>query len=164
MKNEKGKIVKKNNIHLFANLLECDVCHNNFSSSLDRPRVNQGGYRHSMYNCYGRRIGACKSKYVSDVYLGKFVFNYIANLYKAYCSFGKSTTFETFKKKMLRGNIFSDIKEVTNLEGIYNIFCQSIMIKQQQILLIIKILNRIWEMNFVSPLAKKVNMKELWLV
>ena len=76
-----------------------------------------------MYNCYGRRIGACKSKYVSDVYLGKFVFNYIANLYKAYCSFGKSTTFETFKKKMLRGNIFSDIKEVTNLEGIYNIFC-----------------------------------------
>lgn len=123
LKNEKGKIVKKNNIHLFANLLECDVCHNNFSSSLDRPRVNQGGYRHSMYNCYGRRIGACKSKYVSDVYLGKFVFNYIANLYKAYCSFGKSTTFETFKKKMLRGNIFSDIKEVTNLEGIYNIFC-----------------------------------------
>ena len=40
LKNEKGKIVKKNNIHLFANLLECDVCHNNFSSSLDKMAVS----------------------------------------------------------------------------------------------------------------------------
>lgn len=43
-------------------------------------------------------------------------------MYKAYNSFRKTTTFETFKKKILRGRTFESVQKISGLEDIYNIF------------------------------------------
>lgn len=66
-----------------------------------------------VYNCVShRRFNTCNNKYVSDVTLRPFVLNYISNLMKARKSFGKSTSIETFEKKLLRGDVFADVEAI----------------------------------------------------
>ncbi|MDO4302198.1 MAG: recombinase family protein [Clostridia bacterium] len=118
--NSEKKIVNKQNTHIFRGLLTC-VCGGNMTASLGKARVN--GYKPSKYACHNRIFGhKCENPYVSDPYLGNFVLNFVSNLYKAYSSFGKTTTFETFKKKTLRGRTFECVQKISGLENIYNIF------------------------------------------
>lgn len=112
----------RKNTHIFAGLLTCGYCGGNMGATVDRARSD--GWRPSVYNCYRhRKFNDCKSKYVSDVTLGPFVLNYIANLIKARKSFGKTTSIETFQKKLLRGPIFADVERIeqAGLEEMYQL-------------------------------------------
>ena len=107
----KNRAYTRKNVHIFAGLLTCGCCGKNMSATLDRARSD--GWRPSIYNCVShRRFSTCNNKYVSDVTLGPFVLNYISNLMKARKSFGKSTSIETFEKKLLRGDVFADVEAI----------------------------------------------------
>ncbi len=111
---EGGSTYFRKNTHIFAGLLKCASCGSHFQATIDRKRAD--GWRPSIYLCSRhRRYGDCENKYVSDVTLGPFVLNYIANIMKAQRSFGKTTSIETLEKKLLRGPLFED---VAHIEGV----------------------------------------------
>lgn len=83
-------------------------------STIDRERAD--GYRPSIYACSRkRRFNDCPNKYISDVTLAPFVLNYIANIIKAQNNFGKSTQLATFERKLLRGEMFSDVDHIETI-------------------------------------------------
>lgn len=90
-------------------------------ATIDRERDN--GYRPSIYLCSRhRRFNDCPNKYISDIVVGPFILNYIANIIKAQNNFGATTSLETFEKKLLRGDAFTDVKgiELTGLQDMYD--------------------------------------------
>ncbi|MEG1894593.1 MAG: recombinase family protein [Oscillospiraceae bacterium] len=112
--NRNNKTYMRKNIHIFAGILQCGRCGSNMPSTIDRERAD--GYRPSLYQCSRhRRFSDCDNKYISDVTLGPFVLNYIANIMKAQNNFGKSTSIETFEKKLLRGELFSDVEGIESV-------------------------------------------------
>lgn len=118
----KNRSYTRKNVHIFAGLLTCGCCGRNMSATLDRVRAD--GWRPSIYNCEThRRFNSCSNKYVSDVTLGPFVLNYISNLMKASKSFGKTTSIETFEKKLLRGDVFAGVEAIERpgLEEMYRL-------------------------------------------
>lgn len=116
-----GQTYQRKNIHIFAGLLRCGCCGSNMKASLDRPRTD--GWRPSVYICTRRRrFNDCQNKYVSDITIGPFILNFIANLFRVSNSFGKSTSIETLEKKLLRGDVFSQVDHIERpgLEELYN--------------------------------------------
>ena len=59
---------------------------------------------------------------MSDITLGPFILNYISNIIKANANMGKTTTPDMFKKKLLRGDVFKDVKDIapSGLNEMYN--------------------------------------------
>ncbi len=109
-----GKKYVRKNTHIFAGLLYCAYCGGQMQATIDRARND--GYRPSIYACSRkRRFNDCENKYISDVVLGPFVLNYIANILKAQKGFGKTTTVEAFEKKLLRGAMFFDVKHIDSV-------------------------------------------------
>ncbi len=109
------------NTHIFAGLLACGKCGSQMQSTIDRERDN--GYRPSIYLCSRhRRFNDCSNKYISDIVVGPFVLNYIANIIKAQNNFGATTSIETFEKKLLRGDVFAGVKgiEGAGLQEMYD--------------------------------------------
>ena len=109
------------NTHIFAGLLICGNCGSQMCATIDRERDN--GYRPSIYLCSRhRRFNDCPNKYISDIVVGPFILNYIANIIKAQNNFGATTSLETFEKKLLRGDAFTDVKgiELTGLQDMYD--------------------------------------------
>lgn len=99
------------NTHIFAGLLFCGNCNLQMQSTIDRVHAN--GYRPSIYQCTRRRrFNDCNNKYISDVVVGPFVLNYISNVIKAQNNFGKSTSIETFERKLLRGSYFTRVDHI----------------------------------------------------
>jgi DNA invertase Pin-like site-specific DNA recombinase len=99
------------NTHIFAGLLICGGCGSQMQSTLDRVRSD--GYRPSIYLCSRhRRFNDCNNKYISDIVVGPFILNYIANIIKAQNNFGKRTDISTFEKKLLRGDVFKDVEHI----------------------------------------------------
>ncbi len=116
-----SKTYSRKNIHIFAGLLKCGYCGSGMPSTVDRARSD--GWRPSIYSCSRkRRFNDCPNKYISDITLGPFVLNYIANMMKAQRSFGKTTSIEVLEKKLLRGDTFSDVEHIDRpgLEELYN--------------------------------------------
>lgn len=116
-----GSTYYRKNIHIFAGLLKCGRCGSYFQATIDRKRAD--GWRPSIYLCSRhRRYGDCDNKYISDVTLGPFVLNYIANIMKAQRSFGKTTSIETLEKKLLRGPLFADVEHIegVGLQELYD--------------------------------------------
>lgn len=106
-----GMTYQRKNIHIFSGLLKCGCCGYTMIASPDRERSD--GWRPSVYKCSRqRRFGDCDNKYVSDVTLGPFALNFVANLIRASNSFGKSTSIETLEKKLLRGDMFSQVDHI----------------------------------------------------
>ncbi|MBE6993016.1 MAG: hypothetical protein E7423_00005, partial [Ruminococcaceae bacterium] len=91
------------NVHIFAGLLRCGNCGANMSASQDRRRVS--GWRPSIYGCSNKRKGGldCQSKYVSDAYLGPFVFSFISNIIKTKGQIGPKTSLANLEKMLLAG-------------------------------------------------------------
>ena len=117
----KRKTYTRKNTHVFAGLLTCGKCGSTMVATIDRARSN--GWRPSIYSCSRRRrYSDCDNKYISDVALGPFTINFIANLIKAAKSFGRSTTIETLQKKLLRGEAFAAVDHIEGLEELYNHF------------------------------------------
>ena len=116
-----GLTYQRKNIHIFSGLLRCGYCGSNMTASLDRARAD--GFRQSMYICSRRRrFDDCKNPYVTDSSIGGFILNFIANLIKAANSFGKSTSIETFQKKLLRGDGMKQVDHIgePGLMELYN--------------------------------------------
>lgn len=109
------------NTHIFAGLLTCGRCGAQMQATIDRERGN--GYRPSIYLCSRhRRFNDCSNKYISDIVVGPFVLNYIANIIKAQNNFGATTSLETFEKKLLRGDVFAAVQgiEPSGLQEMYD--------------------------------------------
>ncbi|MDO4540925.1 MAG: recombinase family protein, partial [Syntrophomonadaceae bacterium] len=118
---EGGSTYYRKNTHIFAGLLKCGNCGSYFQATTDRKRAD--GWRPSIYLCSRhRRFNDCDNKYISDVTLGPFVLNYIANIMKAQRSFGKTTSIETLEKKLLRGPLFADVEHIegVGLQELYD--------------------------------------------
>jgi DNA invertase Pin-like site-specific DNA recombinase len=115
-----GSTYNRKNLHIFAGLIRCGNCGSNMTASPDRKR--NGGWRPSVYTCSRRkRFSDCPNKYVSDVTLGPFALNYIANMMKAQKSFGASTSIETLEKKLLRGKQLADVEHIEGI-GLQEIY------------------------------------------
>lgn len=107
-----GKTYVRKNTHIFAGLITCAVCGGRMSATIDRRRAN--GWRPSIYACQTRRknTNQCASKYVSDVTLGPFVFNFLANIVRAKGKIGRRTTLAQLQKILLKGDAFSDVSAI----------------------------------------------------
>lgn len=115
-----GLTYQRKNTHIFAGLLRCGCCGSSMASTIDRERSD--GWRPSIYMCTRRRrFNDCQNKYVSDITLGPFILNFIANMIRVSNSFGKSTSIETLEKKLLRGDVFSNVDHIERpgLEELY---------------------------------------------
>ena len=118
-----GKTFNRENVHIFAGLLTCGYCGSLMRASQDRKRNDY--WRPSIYSCSRKRYyNDCPSKYISDVTLGPFILNYMANMIRARKSFGASTSIETLEKKLLRGATFKDVISIgrPGLEELYRHF------------------------------------------
>lgn len=112
--NRNNKTYVRKNIHIFAGILQCGRCGSNMPSTIDRERAD--GYRPSIYQCSRhRRFSDCDNKFISDIVLGPFVLNYVANIMKAQGNFGKSTSVEAFEKKLIRGEAFSEVEGIEHV-------------------------------------------------
>ena len=107
-----GVTYVRKNIHVFAGLVSCGTCGANMSATLDRRRAD--GWRPSIYGCSKRRSNdkSCKNKYISDIILGPFIFNYVANIIRLRQSFTERMDNISLEKKLLKGDIFDDIKAI----------------------------------------------------
>lgn len=107
-----GETYIKKNIHVFGGLISCGKCGSNMSATLDRRRAD--GWRPSIYGCSKRRHNdtKCRNKYISDIILGPFVFNYIANIIRSKESVNAKTGLDTLEKKLLRGSVFYDVESI----------------------------------------------------
>lgn len=109
-----SKTYSRKNVHIFAGLLYCGFCGSQMQSTIDRARAD--GYRPSIYACTRkRRFDDCENKYISDITVAPFVLNYIANILKAQNNFGRSTTIETFERKLLRGPFFEGVEHIESV-------------------------------------------------
>lgn len=107
-----GETYIKKNIHVFGGLISCGKCGSNMSATLDRRRAD--GWRPSIYGCSKRRHNdtKCRNKYISDIILGPFVFNYIANIIRSKEAVNAKTGLDALEKKLLRGSVFCDVESI----------------------------------------------------
>ncbi len=116
----------RKNVHIFAGLIRCGECGSRMTAQHDRERTD--GWRPSLYFCSNRRrFSTCANKSATDVTLGPFVFNFLANLMKAAKSFGVTTSIETLEKKLLRGSALSEVAHIegVGLQEIYDVLRRS---------------------------------------
>lgn len=105
---------KKKHTHVFAGVLRCADCGAGFQvSRLDKARLN--GFIPSQYICTSRRTyRACEALGVSDVVVGAFVFNFVANLVAVSAArreYVKAGIDET-EKRLLQGDAFSNVLQI----------------------------------------------------
>ena len=113
---------KNKHVHVFSGILECAHCHSVFIASLDRPRSD--GYTPSRYRCKSKSIGSgCDARIISEITLGPFIINYVANLLKAYKSINTITTSKELEAILLSGDPFKNIKHISSgLKELHKIF------------------------------------------
>lgn len=109
-------------IHIFSGVLKCGKCGNNFNANrVDKARLS--GFKPTTYNC-SRRITMkdCDNKMASDVVVGPFVFNYMANMLKAQRDITKIGGIQSLKKILLSGECFKNVSDIDNdgLQAFYN--------------------------------------------
>ena len=100
-------------VHIFAGLIRCGACGSNYIASISRARAS--GYRPSMYLCGGRRrSGTCKNRFVNDILVGNFVFNYISNMIRLRSAFRPRWTAARIQKFLLEGDVFAGVAPSTD--------------------------------------------------
>lgn len=97
-------------VHTFSGHLVCGKCGANMIASKDRARAN--GWRPSVYRCAQRsRMLDCEnSKTISEIYIGPFIFNYVANMARIQKNFKNIKTLEQLERELLKGPEFEGIK------------------------------------------------------
>ena len=94
--------------HIFSKLLRCGQCGHTMGGGLDRARSD--GYRPSRYYCTSHtRKAGCTNGVYSDVYLGPFVFNYIATLVRAQRALTDTQKPRDLERMLLRGKFFDSV-------------------------------------------------------
>ena len=106
------KTYQRKNIHIFAGLCKCGMCGSNMSATKDN--VREHGYRPSVYGCALRRKTKtqCSNPFLSDVKLGPFMINIIANIMRMESSVSKSTSIQRMQDIILSGDIFQHVISV----------------------------------------------------
>lgn len=108
-------------IHIFAIITKCGFCGSTMGAGLDTARTD--GYRPSKYYCTSHStVRGCPNKMVTDITLGPFIFNYIANMVKASQKLKRGTGAKALERMLLSGSYFEDIAgiEASGLEETYN--------------------------------------------
>lgn len=110
--NQKNESHINKHIHIFSGLLRCGLCGSNMSATPDRLRAD--GLQPSVYACAKHRKGSshCRNKYVSELAIGPFIFNYIANIIRAKDSVTATTSLDVLERKLLRGGAFEDVEHI----------------------------------------------------
>ncbi|NFA42960.1 recombinase family protein [Clostridium botulinum] len=117
---------KNSNIHVFASLIKCKKCGETFIANCDVTRKD--GYRPSYYYCKGKYGSyGCDAKLISDITLGPFIINYLANLLKAQKKLNKKNNLKDLEQFLLSGKTFVNIAGIdrANLESLYLSFLYS---------------------------------------
>ncbi|WP_286821734.1 recombinase family protein [Mitsuokella sp. UBA4253] len=108
----KATHVQRKHVHIFAGLIQCGVCGSNYAVSVDRARAS--GYQPSMYNCGGRRQkGTCKNRYVNDITIGGFVFNYISNVIRLRTAFRPQWSLARIQRFLLQDENFREVASLS---------------------------------------------------
>lgn len=107
-----GDTYVRKNVHIFGGLVRCGICGANMSATSDRIRAN--GWRPSIYGCSTRRKSSskCNNKYISDVSLGPFIFNFLANILRLRNAVSVDTTPKELEQKLLSGSPFADVDHI----------------------------------------------------
>lgn len=113
---------KNSHVHIFSGLLECSDCHSIFIANLDRPRSD--GYTPSRYRCKSKSIGSgCDASMISEITLGPFIINYIANILKAYKSIESLKASQDLESILLTGDPFKKVKHISRgLKELHKLF------------------------------------------
>lgn len=123
-----GTSYVRKNIHIFAGLVRCGICGSNMSATMDRVRAD--GWRPSIYGCNKRRNNnaECQNKFISDIILGPFVFNYVANIIRAKDTVTKRTDLASLQRKLLRGDAFNQVESIGSdgLQQIYDLLLSGV--------------------------------------
>lgn len=102
-----GYMPKKKHFHVFGGILYC-TCGSSLHSDTDT--VRKSGFAPSMYRCGSRTRGKkCVAPGTSDVVLGPFLFNYIANLVKATAAKSQIKDEHDLEARLLSGPEFKNI-------------------------------------------------------
>lgn len=102
--------------HVFASLIKCGECNNNYTAKCDKP--HKDGYQPSLYVCSGReKRDGCSQKTISDKIVGTFVLQFIKNV----TQLKSSTKLEDMEKLLLLN--LDDVYGIDNnsIEELYNI-------------------------------------------
>lgn len=108
--------------HIFAGLVHCGCCGSLMIATLDRKLAD--GYRPSMYICSEKRLSKkCTNKYVNDITLGNFIFNYVSNLIRLQKIFSPSYTDDDIEQILLNGKAFDNVTSInkSTISEIHNI-------------------------------------------
>lgn len=104
---------QRRNTHIFAGLITCGQCGEIYFATLSRRLAS--GYRPSIrYLCSGRRQkNHCDNKYLTDISVGNFIFNYISNLIQLKKDFNPRWKESRIRNKLLRSPILDTVKEIS---------------------------------------------------
>lgn len=113
----------KSNIYVFGKICYCGKCGSNLVSTTGR--LHSDGYRTSIYSCSKRRkSNTCDNPAVNDLVIGEFVINYISNIINAKKEFSTIPDIDSFRKKLLHGQMFKDVISVEGLNELYSLLSQ----------------------------------------
>lgn len=103
---------QRTEVHIFSGLLRCGLCGG--MMYVGRDRVRASGIRPDQFGCANRRRkqSPCTNKYVTDIVVGPFVFNYISRMIKATKRINQNTTPEVLQQFLLDAPMFSAVKSI----------------------------------------------------
>ncbi|MCK8824671.1 recombinase family protein [Fuchsiella alkaliacetigena] len=109
---------KAKHIHVFSELIECGNCSSGFLASRGRKRKN--GFRPGIYKCREYNFGYECENFISEVNLGPFILDYIANLMNL-ANHIQKYDHSNYKEKLLEGKYFKEVKDVKGSSSIYSL-------------------------------------------
>lgn len=115
-----GETYMRKNIHIFAGIIRCASCGSIMSATLDKRRAD--GYRPSIYGCSRRRRSKdCQNKYISDLQVGPFVFNYVANIVRSKEEVMSGLPMDKLQERLLNGTSLLGVDHI-NMEALLSTY------------------------------------------
>lgn len=109
-------------VHVFGQICYCGICGSKMTSV--PGRIHKDGYKTSLHVCRLKKIyNQCSNPALTDLVIGEFVINYIANVIHAKKSFSKIHTAQDLQSYLLKGEVFKDVVSIRNfgLSEIYTL-------------------------------------------
>lgn len=111
---------RNSHVHVFSGLLYCSECGEKFIVSPGRARKD--GYRPSRYRCKDASTGrGCHAKMITDIVLGPFVINLIANIMNVFYDIDKYRSAKAIEKDLLKGEAFIGVSIKNGLDDLYTV-------------------------------------------
>ncbi len=108
-------------VHVFSHKLICGDCGRHYQVQ-KRDTMRKNGFHPSIYICGGRhRYMGCNAQSISDVILGPFIFNYIANIIRVTERRVRAGSVQELEAALLNGPEFSGIAGIDS-EGLQDMF------------------------------------------